>query len=139
MGSGMAAKLGLFEVFAKRLDWLSQRQNLLAQNVAQADTPNYAPKDLVENGFVRELRNAHVAMRTARTEGNHLVGTLENAKGSPVREQRKRYESAPSGNAVVLEEQLIKMAQTQMHHATVTNLYGKYMRMFRMALDSNAR
>jgi flagellar basal-body rod protein FlgB len=133
------ATLGLFEVFAKRLDWLSQRQNVIAQNIAQSDTPGYVPRDLAPDAFVRELRNTGVAMRTAKTEGSHIPGTLENGKGTPARESRKQYEAAPSGNAVVVEEQLVKMAQTQMDHATVTNLYSKYMGMFRMALTGNSR
>ncbi len=135
----MTAKLSLFEVFAKRLDWLSQRQNIIAQNIAQSDTPNYVPRDLDPQSFVQELRNTNVSLRAAKTEGNHIPGTLENGKGTPARESRKLYESAPSGNAVVLEEQLMKMAQTQMDHATVTNLYNKYMGMFRMALGSGGR
>ena len=135
----MTAKLGLFEVFAKRLDWLSQRQNIIAQNIAQSDTPGYVPRDLASDAFVRELRNTTVALRTAKTEGTHIPGTLENGKGTPARESRKQYEAAPSGNAVVIEEQLVKMAQTQMDHATVTNLYSKYMGMFRMALSGSAR
>lgn len=135
----MAAKLSLFEVFAKRLDWLSQRQNLIAQNIAQADTPGYVPKDLVGDAFVRELRNTNVALRTAKTEGGHIPGTLENGSKAPARETRKQYEAAPSGNAVIIEEQLVKMAQTQMDHATVTNLYNKYMGMFRTALGSGGR
>lgn len=135
----MAAKLSLFEVFAKRLDWLSQRQNLIAQNIAQADTPGYVPKDLAGDAFVRELRNTNVALRTAKTGVGHIPGTLENGGGAPTRETRKQYEAAPSGNAVIIEEQLVKMAQTQMDHATVTNLYNKYMGMFRMALGSGGR
>ncbi|SMF68151.1 flagellar basal-body rod protein FlgB [Tistlia consotensis] len=133
----MAAKLGLFEVFAKRLDWLSQRQNVIAENIAQSDTPGYVPRDLANADFVQELRNTHNAMRTARTEGGMLPGTLENAKGTPVHKTHKQYEASPSGNAVVIEEQLVKMAHTQMDHATVTDLYSKYMKMFRMALGSN--
>lgn len=133
----MAAKLGLFEVFAKRMDWLSQRQNVIAQNIAQADTPGYVPKDLRPDSFVRELRNTNVALRAVKTESNHLTGTLENAKGTPARETREQYEAAPDGNSVVLEEQLMKMAQTQMDNATVTRLYNKYASMFRLALGKN--
>ncbi|MEX2630682.1 MAG: flagellar basal body rod protein FlgB [Tistlia sp.] len=135
----MTAKIGLFEVFAKRLDWLSQRQNVIAQNIAQSDTPGYVPKDLAADAFVRELRNTGAALRTAKTESRHIPGTLENAKGTPARETREQYEASPAGNAVVVEEQLVKMAQTQMDHATVTNLYSKYMGMFRMALTGSAR
>jgi flagellar basal-body rod protein FlgB len=34
----------------------------------------------------------------------------------------------------VLEEQLVKVAETQMDYQTMTNLYRKHMQMFRIAL-----
>ncbi len=52
----MEHKLDLFQAIAKRMSWLGQRQNVLSQNVANADTPNYVPQDLKEGPFARQLQ-----------------------------------------------------------------------------------
>ncbi|MHA1152522.1 MAG: flagellar basal body protein, partial [Alphaproteobacteria bacterium] len=38
------------------MEWLSQRQKVLADNIANADTPNYQPRDLNPSEFQRILR-----------------------------------------------------------------------------------
>jgi flagellar basal-body rod protein FlgB len=43
-------------MISRRMDWLSQRQTVLSQNVANADTPNYQPRDLKTLDFRAELR-----------------------------------------------------------------------------------
>lgn len=130
----MGNKIGLFDLFSQRLGYLGQRQSVLAQNVANADTPGYVPKDLDAKSFERALRGQSTAVTAAMTRPGHLSGTLQQGGAFQAEEQRSRYETLPSGNAVVLEEQLSKVADTQMQHSTVSNLYGKYMQMFKSAL-----
>lgn len=36
----------LFGLMGRRMAWLTQRQMVLSQNIANADTPGYKPKDL---------------------------------------------------------------------------------------------
>ena len=47
MDSGtFSTTLGIFSKLATRMAWLGRRQQVLAQNIANADTPNYKPMDL---------------------------------------------------------------------------------------------
>jgi flagellar basal-body rod protein FlgB len=130
----MEGKFDIFAVLGKRLDWLSQRQQVLAENVANADTPNYVPRDLDEAEFRRILRNQLSPMGPKATHAAHLRGTVQ--RGGPANSTRQKdpYETSPSGNAVVLEEQLIKVAKTQSDYQTIINLYRKHMDMVRTAL-----
>jgi flagellar basal-body rod protein FlgB len=130
----MADKFNIFAVLGKRMDWLSQRQKVLADNIANADTPNYQPRDLNPSEFHRVLRSQSPEVATRATHAAHLQGTA--ALGGPARVERqdKPWETSPSGNAVVLEEQLIKVSKTQTDYQTMTNLYRKHMEMFRTAL-----
>jgi flagellar basal-body rod protein FlgB len=48
--------------------------------------------------------------------------------------QASEYEVAPDGNAVVLEEQSAKAAQTALDFQLTSNLYRKYLGMVRVAL-----
>ncbi|OAB58008.1 hypothetical protein AY599_12045 [Leptolyngbya valderiana BDU 20041] len=131
----VAERPGLFDVIARKMDWLSQRQRVLADNVANADTPDYAPQDLKEGPFERLVRGKLAVLEPRRTDAEHLTAASGAAQGEArAFEPRDRYETAPSGNAVVLEEQLVKVQQTQLDYQTMTNLYSKHLRMFSMAL-----
>jgi flagellar basal-body rod protein FlgB len=57
-------------------------------------------------------------------------------QGASIDDQKtkKQYESAPVGNAVVLEEQMVKLADAQSNYQLMTNLYRKHVDLFKMAL-----
>ena len=126
------SKIPLFEMLTRRMSWLSQRQEVLAHNIANADTPDFAARDLAPLDFRRSLRDAG-PMTAARTHAAHLGG---GAKPQPLRDaaQRSRFDTSPSGNGVVLEEQLMKVAETQVDYQLVTNLYRKHVDMIKVAL-----
>ena len=130
----MEGKLNIFAVLGKRMDWLSQRQKVLADNIANSDTPNFQPRDLNPGEFQRALRSQSPEVIPRTTHAAHLQGTV--ASGGPARAERqgRTWETSPSGNAVVLEEQLIKVSKTQSDYQTMINLYRKHMDMFKTAL-----
>lgn len=131
----MDAKPNLFSVVAKRMAWLSQRQQVLANNIANADTPNYIPHDLKEGQFAKLLAPKLQPVRMAAPQAGHIAKPV--SAGPAVyrsQEQDEVYEVAPSGNAVALEEQLVKVQETQMDFQTMTNLYRRHMNMIRIAL-----
>lgn len=130
----MDGKLNLFAVIAKRMDWLGQRQRVLAENIANSDTPKYQPRDLDEGQFQTLLRRSIRPVDPVRTRASHLVGTVPKDGPSRADRQKETYEASPVGNAVVLEEQLMKVAKTQDDYQTMANLYRKHMDLFRLAL-----
>ena len=121
----------LFSLAERRLDWVSQRQQLLAQNVANANTPGYQAHDL--KPFAALLANATAPL--AMTNPLHLA-----ALTNPAEQDQSRVvtERAPDGNAVSLDEELTKLADTGGMHELATNLYTKYMGMFRLALGKGS-
>ncbi len=130
----MDGKPGIFGLLGKRMEWLGQRQKVLAQNIANADTPDYVPHDLKPQDFRRMVeRNFLPTMKPEATQAGHIQTSSLNADDRGV-EQKQRYETAPSGNAVILEEQLVNVAQTQADYNAITNLYKKQVSMLKMAL-----
>jgi flagellar basal-body rod protein FlgB len=130
----MDAKPGIFSLLGKRMDWLGQRQQVLAQNIANADTPDYVPHDLKPQAFRRMVeRNFAPNLKPVATQGGHIQTSSLKADDRGV-EDKNPYEVAPSGNAVVVEEQLVKVTQTQNDYNAITNLYKKQVAMFKMAL-----
>ncbi|HET8726040.1 MAG TPA: flagellar basal body rod protein FlgB [Alphaproteobacteria bacterium] len=127
-------QLGLFRTIARRLDWLTQRQGVLAQNIANSDTPNYRPGDLApfESHLRRSVDNGR-QLRPAVTRAGHMTGV---AGTGEVRAERidEPYEVEPSGNAVNVEQQMMLVAETAMDHQLALNLYQKHVGMIRTAL-----
>ncbi len=117
--------IGLFQLAERRLAWVEQRQQLLAQNIANAATPGYVARDL--NDFSASL--ARVEPGLVRTNALHLASGT-----SPGTMQPRPHERTPDGNAVSVEEQLTRVADTASAQELTTGLYRKYLGMFRTAL-----
>ena len=121
-------RIGLFDLAEQRLAWANQRQGVLAQNIANANTPGYKPHDL--RPFAELLSNANV-VEPVRTQPNHLAGTGGQAPGETV---ERTHTQSPDGNAVSLDEQLVKVADTETTHQLVTTIYKAYLGMFGTAI-----
>jgi flagellar basal-body rod protein FlgB len=127
--------LKLFQAMNGNMDWLSQRQRVLSQNVANADTPDYQASDLKPIDFRQVLRNSasENAMRLAQTEGNHLSGTKSTGHFRSGND-RTVYEVTPTGNSVTLEEQMLNVSDTAEAYKLTAQLYKKYTSMMKMAV-----
>ncbi len=126
-------QIGIFDLAERRLDWVDRRQAVLAQNIANANTPQYQPHDL--QPFAAALGSATV-IEPVRTQPNHLAGTADDSSQAGLAERPTAR--ALDGNAVTLDEQLVKVADTETTHALVTAIYKKYLGMFAMALGSTS-
>ncbi|WP_029008869.1 flagellar basal body rod protein FlgB [Azospirillum halopraeferens] len=125
--------LALYKLLTRKMDWQTQRQEVLARNIANADTPDFKPQDLKPFTFRDALADSR-RLKASTTAANHLQGTVP--VGGLNKEQRVRapYETAPDGNAVVIEEQVMKVSQNAMDYQTMVNLYRKQITMLKMAL-----
>jgi flagellar basal-body rod protein FlgB len=114
----------VFALAEKRLAWIGQRQSVLAQNIANANTPGYAARDIRPFSEI-------LADQTHQAEGNGSSPTSGLAASStgPAASGRSL-----DGNAVVLDEQLEKVAETDTAHQLATNLYKKYVSLFKTAI-----
>lgn len=131
----MVEKTSLLQLFAKRMDWLSQRQALTTSNIANADTPNYVPQDLRADGFRKLLLNQGGPRLEANlTREGHIRPTGANGNTLPTVDAPDLYEATPSGNAVVLEEQMVKMNLINTDYSLVVGLYKKHMTMLKTAI-----
>ncbi len=126
--------LSLFSVFKKRMAWLGQRQEVLAQNIANSDTPGYKARDLKAFKFEDLVRRENAGLGMSTTEKNHLGGQRKRVRDFAEAEDRNPYETNTNGNSVVLEEQMAKMSENSINYNLVSELYKKHMSMIRMAL-----
>jgi flagellar basal-body rod protein FlgB len=110
----------IFSMLRTRMQWHQERQRLLAENVANAETPNFKPRDLAAPHFDR----ADVAVRPvamAHTSRGHIAGSL-GATGSFQVESGSHFEVGPGGNGVILEDEMLKVAANQMDFQAATAL-----------------
>lgn len=129
MGAGTARALDPMALAERRLHWLDRRQSVLAQNVANADTPGFRPRDLTP--FQRELEGQR-RMALARTQPGHGAGSTLAAVNARV--ERHAAEVAPDGNAVSLDREAMRIAETDTAHQLAMAVHRSFMGMFRLTL-----
>jgi flagellar basal-body rod protein FlgB len=126
-------KIPLFDRLTEKMNWLAQRTRVLSQNIANSDTTGYKPNDLKPLDFEAEMRKL-TPVAPARTDKQHMVGTVATAGNFEAKKSTKTYEGAPVGNSVVIEEQMLKLSETQMNYNMVVNLYRKHIDLFKTAI-----
>ena len=124
-------KITLFALAKKRLAWLTQRQEVLSHNVANADTPNFKARDLESFKFEKLVRREGMQLNMAVTQPGHAGGRRKRIRDYSEEKNRKPFETAPAGNSVVLEEQMGKINESQVSHRLTTKLYAKQLGMIR--------
>jgi flagellar basal-body rod protein FlgB len=136
------ANTPFFGLLRARLDHLSERQRLISENIANASTPGYRPRDVDTSGFERMLG----AMASAQGGGNVTVSRTHAGHMQPGGGSGRvnivtsdDSETTIDGNAVVLEEQMSRAAQTRMEFETGIALYQKGLELIRLAARAPGR
>lgn len=135
------ANTQFFGLLRARLDQLSERQRLISENIANASTPGYRPRDIDTSGFERLLashaQNSSGLAMTRTNAGHMTPGGTTSAETKVV--TRGDSETTIDGNEVVLEEQMARAAETRMAFETGVALYQKGLQLVRMAVKSPSR
>jgi flagellar basal-body rod protein FlgB len=126
----------LMSMLKDRMSWLSKRQELLASNVASADLPGYTPRDLKPMDFEQTLRTttaqSYAASSLTTTNPRHINAT--STRGAFEERETRDVEATPNGNSVSLEQEMIKVADTQAQYQAATNIYAKAIGMMKTAI-----
>ncbi len=129
--------LPIFSMIKTRLQWNQERQRVLAENVANSDTPNYRARDLVAPKF--EVNTGTMAGAPAlqvaltQTASGH-IGGIGQSNSAFKQDNKGKYEIRPTGNAVSLEDQMMKVAANQMDFQAASALYSKSLGLIKVAL-----
>ncbi|WP_417449612.1 flagellar basal body rod protein FlgB [Kordiimonas sp.] len=124
----------------QRLAWLNNNQAVITENISHADTPGYRAKQLEKqqfSGLVDELSGgASGSVQMKANSGRHMDISGGAADTSRIREMKGREES-PNGNSVVLEEEMMTLADNQMKYGMVVNLYKKNLGLLKKAIGKD--
>lgn len=117
------------------MGWHQTRQNVLAQNVANADTPGYRARELRPPDFTALLNGgASDGPAMMRTNAMHIGGGASGLSSFRL-DDTGDYEVSPSGNAVSLEDQMMNVAENQMDYQLATSLYSRSLGLLRTAIS----
>ena len=127
----------ILSMLRTRLEWAQARQRVLSENVANADTPGFEARDLTplkfeEPALLAPRRVAEVNL--VRTEVGHIAGIPSSGDGEFKSRKHADYGVRPTGNAVNLEQEMMKVAANQMDYQAVTALYARSLGLIKTAI-----
>jgi flagellar basal-body rod protein FlgB len=123
----------LFDLASRQAEWLSIRQEVVAGNIANANTPQYKARDVTP--FSAVLNSTGLTM--ARTQPGHLSGTGVSSRiNVDVEEEKLNNEIGiqESGNTVGLAGELTKTGEIKRQYELSTNLVKSFHRMMLMTV-----
>jgi flagellar basal-body rod protein FlgB len=120
----------LFAMLKGRLEYLTSRQQVIAQNVANSDTPGYTPMDL--KPFNVPGAGGVAPLTPTLTSPMHMTppGVVAGA-GKPA--PSPDSETTLNGNSVVLEDEMLKMSQSRMDYDAAIGFYQQSLAMIQTA------
>ena len=123
----------LLAMLRERMTWLHQRQDVLSENVANADTPGFVAKDLKPLDFEDALSQTGNGASLVTTNTRHIAITPSHVSKFEDREAPDQ-ESSPNGNSVALEAEMVKVSDTQAQFQAAANIYAKAMSLMKTAI-----
>ncbi|WP_448661373.1 flagellar basal body protein [Sphingomonas sp. CJ20] len=131
----MTTTLPLLAGIRERMQNLSERQRVVAQNIANSETPGFKARDVSEPNFAALVGGSGMVAkpRVELTAAMKNLGAVQPV-GSGVVLDKNITETKPDGNNVTLEDQLLKMGSIQADFSAMTNLYRKQMQMMKTAI-----
>jgi flagellar basal-body rod protein FlgB len=129
------ADLPVVGMLKTRMRWLESRQKVLSENIANAETPGYRQRDLKQLDFPQLVAGGDMtgSVTQMRTNPMHIAFTASDDSRFGARGERS-FETTPDGNSVVLEDEMMKVAETQQDYQLATMLYGKSLALLKMAV-----
>ncbi len=126
-------KIPLLSGLAARLDFLASRTSVIAENIANADTPGYVAKDLKTRNFQAMAQSAAQPQPMRVSDPRHVAAAPGAQARSFTVERAPDGEASLTGNQVSLETQAMKLSETRQEYALAASLYRKGLAMLRLA------
>ena len=124
----------VFSAITDKMRWHQTRQGLLAENVANAETPGYRGRDLAQYDYAKQS-GAFSSATVTTTATNPTHFSVSSSEGGAFGAQRMaNFEITPEGNGVSLEDEMMKVTANMMDYQAATTLYTKSIKVLKTAL-----
>jgi len=125
--------LPVLSALRTKMQWHQERQRVLAENISNSDTPNFKPRDLVEPKFNSSGASGPMgSLAMMRTSAGHIAVT--DAAPSFAQDGKSGFQTRPAGNAVNLEDEMLKVSANQMDYAAATSRYSRSLGLLKTAI-----
>ena len=128
----------VFTALTDKMKWHQARQGLLAENVANAETPGYRGRDLKQFDFAEQVSAfSSATVTTTATQPMHFSVSSQGDTGFGG-QPMANFEVTPEGNGVSLEDEMMKVTTNAMDYQAATSLYQKSIKILRTAMGRSA-
>ena len=128
----MKIDIGILQMAQDLAAHATSRQSVIAQNIANADTPNYKARDMASFAdSLRETEQMRAGIRPVRA--GHIAFGATNS-GGDIFESAQFGAESPNGNTVSLEDQLVRAADVKHQYDLALGIYGKSINILRAGM-----
>lgn len=124
------SEIQLMSLATQKADWLAARQGVIAQNIANANTPAYQARDLMP--FEAVLNSTGLQM--AATNAAHLSAGGEGSAAAAIVTLPSGTDQTFNGNSVSLEGEMAKLGETTSQYALSTSIIKSFHKMIMTSL-----
>jgi flagellar basal-body rod protein FlgB len=117
-----------YQLARKLLDATVLRQNAIASNIANSETPGYHRLDVAPD-FAQELKTRMAAGEFAKTSGDLKPQLAEDLTARSMR---------PDGNTVEIERELLAMNHNAVQHEFLTEIISGNLKQLKMAISGRS-
>ena len=130
---GPAAEQFLDQV-QRAMDVISRRQQLVASNVGNIDTPGYKTVDLdFDKAISQAVESNGSSVSLRRTDSRHMAGRSGAGSGGPASEVDD-LAIRPDGNNVSLDREMMNLSQTKHRYEIAANAIRHRMHLLKYAI-----
>ncbi len=121
-------KTSLFASLAGRLQFLAARTNVVAENIANADTPGYVARDLKVPEF-----SSRISAHALKISDPRHIAAPAGARAATRSHLSPDGEASLNGNKVSVETQMMKLSETRLDYQLASSVYRKSVELIRLA------
>jgi flagellar basal-body rod protein FlgB len=132
------------EILNKALDYRAARQDLIASNIANADTPFYKPRDISFEETLR-ARQADIfheknkTLQMAQTDASHLAPQSQASKYMATTFFRDGHMARNDGNSVDIDVETTEMSKNSVMFNALVSAKKKDSAIFNSVIDASAK
>ena len=126
----MFENLDIFKMASGMARHAVTRQEVIAKNIANADTPEYRAKDIASFADTYDTTPSDTKMRTTRA--GHMLDSTATQAGYDLVDAPGA--TAPNGNTVSLETEMMKSSQVRHEHELALSVYKSSMNILRTSI-----
>ena len=131
-------------LIADALDYRAARQDMIASNIANADTPFYRPRDIsFEDALVAKkadlLNQNQDKLKLAQTDGQHIPLKDEKSSHKPTTFFRDGHMARNDGNSVDIDVETTEMSKNSIMFNALVSANKKEGGIFKNVIDASTK